>query len=438
MKRIVFATFGSLGDLNPYIAIALELKRRGHRPLIVTTDFHRAALESERLEFAPMRPSAAQLGDPAELVRTLFHPTKGPEYLIRDLVMPHVRGAYEDLDRACTGADMIVTHPLAFAGRLVAEKRSLPWRSTVLSPLSLMSAIDPPLFGPAPWLLWVRKLGVAPYRAVFKIVKRTAGAWEKPLHELRADLGLPPMTSVRPAPSNAESKGERVFAQFEGQYAPDGNLALFSRVLAEPQTDWPPNTTLCGFSRYDGNPMDASLKLELENYLGAGPPPIVFTLGSSVSMYATGFFTMAIEAARRLGHRALLITGQDPAEYKSAATDSRSSDIKVFRALPYSAVFPHAAINVHQGGVGTLAQALAAGKPQLITPVGFDQPDNARRVARLGVARGIAFEKLTPDAMTAALRKLLTLPFYGANAAAAARTVTAEEHAQRAAALLAA
>lgn len=93
MKRIVIATFGSLGDLNPYIAIALELERRGHRPLIVTTDFHRDALESEGIDFAPMRPSAAQMGDPAELVRRLFHPTKGPEYLIRDLVMPHTRNA---------------------------------------------------------------------------------------------------------------------------------------------------------------------------------------------------------------------------------------------------------------------------------------------------------------------------------------------------------
>ncbi|MGZ5151032.1 MAG: glycosyltransferase, partial [Burkholderiales bacterium] len=57
MKRIVFATFGSLGDLHPYLAIALELRRRGHLPLIVTTDVHRAAVESEDIDFAPMRPN---------------------------------------------------------------------------------------------------------------------------------------------------------------------------------------------------------------------------------------------------------------------------------------------------------------------------------------------------------------------------------------------
>jgi UDP:flavonoid glycosyltransferase YjiC (YdhE family) len=195
---------------------------------------------------------------------------------------------------------------------------------------------------------------------------------------------------------------------------------------------------LCGFSRYDGQAIDAALKLDLETWLGAGEPPIIFTLGSSVSMYATDFFDTAIESARRLGHRALLITGQDPAQYDAAIASARIplEAIRVFRYLPYSAVFPHAAVNVHQGGVGTLAQALAAGKPQLITPVGFDQPDNARRMARLGVALSIPFQKLEPDTLTAALRELLSFPRYRQNAAVLAGTVAAEEHAQRAAALL--
>jgi len=436
-KRIVFATFGSLGDLHPYLAIALTLKQRGHHPVIATSDMHREAIASEHIEFAPMRPSVPQMGDPVELVSRLFHPTKGPERLIRELVMPHVRGAYEDLDRACANADMIVTHPLAFAGRLVAEKRALPWRSTVLSPLSLMSAIDPPLFGPAPWLLAIRRFGVAPYRAIFAFAKRAVGAWEKPLHELRAELDLPTMTE---APARSQSgRGKRVYAQFEGQYAPHGNLALFSRVLAEPQEDWPPNTTICGFSRYDGKSIEAALARELNDYLSAGEPPIVFTLGSSVSMYASDFFTLAIAAAKRLGRRALLITGRDPAEHESAIASAQmpAHALKAFRYLPYSSVFPHASVNVHQGGVGTLAQALAAGKPQVIVPVGFDQPDNARRVARLGIARTIAFQKVDVDALSRALSEVLSSPRYAENAARIGRIVVTEEQEQRAAALLA-
>jgi UDP:flavonoid glycosyltransferase YjiC (YdhE family) len=72
----------------------------------------------------------------------------------------------------------------------------------------------------------------------------------------------------------------------------------------------------------------------------------------------------------------------------------------------------------------------------LITPVGFDQPDNARRLERLGLSRSIAFQKLSAGAMTEALRELVSSPACVANAAAVARTVVAEERAQRAAALL--
>jgi UDP:flavonoid glycosyltransferase YjiC (YdhE family) len=188
-KRIVFATFGSLGDLHPYIAIARELTRRGHEAVIATFDGYRAAVEAGGVEFAAMRPSLDALGDKQAVINRLLDPRRGPEYLVRGLFMPGVCESYEDLARAAAGADLLVTHPLAFAGPLLAEKRGLRWVSTVLSPLSLFSAIDPPLFPAAAWLRHVRKLGVAPYRLVFSYVRRMVRRWEEPLYRLRAELG---------------------------------------------------------------------------------------------------------------------------------------------------------------------------------------------------------------------------------------------------------
>ena len=212
----------------------------------------------------------------------------------------------------------------------------------------------------------------------------------------------------------------------------------FPRVLAEPQADWPPNTTICGFSRYDGKPLDPALERELKTWLSAGAPPVVYTLGSSVSMYATDFFNMALQTTQHLRQRALLLTGQDPAEFDAAIASAQlpANTIKVFRYLPYSAVFPHASVNVHQAGVGTLAQALAAGKPQLIVPVGFDQPDNALRAVRLGLAHSISFQKLTVAKMSAALAELTSSARYRASATVVARTIAAEEQEHRAADLL--
>ena len=405
-KRIVFAAFGSLGDLHPYIAIARELKRRGHRPLIATFDGYREAVEAAGVEFAAMRPSMSGFGDFSAVMERLVDPWKGPEYLV-NLFMPHVRESYEDLARAAAGADLLVTHPIAFAGPLLAQKEGLSWASTVLSPLSLFSAIDPPLFPAADWLRHVRKLGVAPYRMVFRIPRLMMRGWERPLYRLRAELGLP-----APGP----------IAQMEGQYSPQLNLALFSRQLAAPQPDWPANTVVCGFPRYDGPRLDTATQSALNAFLSAGEPPVVFALGSSAVMVAGDFWSQAIETARRLNRRAILVTGKPPEEFGALPPA-----IKAFQYLPYSAVFPHAAVNVHSGGIGTLAQALVAGRPQLIVPVAFDQPDNAQRAMRLGVARSIPFQKTTTGNMAPELEKLLSAPGYAARAKTAGERIGKED-----------
>src|SRR5262245_15435153 len=236
-KRVVFATFGSLGDLHPYIAIARTLIARGHQAVIATFDAYRETVESAEVGFAVMRPLTARFGDQTATIKLLFDPRKGPEYLVREMFMPHVRESYEDLARTADGADLLVSHPLAFAAPLLAEKRQLRWVSTVLAPLSLFSAIDPPHFAAAPWLNHVRRLGVGPYRQVFRLARLLMRKWELPLAALRAELGL-----RTPGP----------IAQIEGQYSPALNLALFSPLLAAPQADWPRNTQVCGFPRYDG------------------------------------------------------------------------------------------------------------------------------------------------------------------------------------------
>lgn len=413
MKKIVFATFGSLGDLHPYVAVSRELARRGHRPVIATFEEFRENVEAAGVAFAPMRPGMAAFGDKTSIMERLVDPWRGPEFLVRGMFMPYLRETYEDLARACCGADLLVTHPLALAGPLLAQKEGMRWVSSGLSPMTMFSAVDPSLFPAASWMLWVRKLGVAPYRWIFSIPRAVVRRWEQPLRELRAELGLPATDTI---------------AQLEGQFSPRLHLALFSRVLAAPQPDWPAATAVCGFPRYDGTPPDARTRGELEAFLAAGEPPIVFGLGSSAVMVAGEFWRAAIAAARVLGRRAILLTGA-PSEDLGAVPPT----VKVFNYLPYSAVFPRALAIVHSGGIGTLAQALAAGRPQLIVPVAFDQPDNARRTAKLGIARSIPFRKATAAAMTRELAALLAMPG-AADRARAIGTDVAREDGARAAA----
>jgi rhamnosyltransferase subunit B len=410
--RIVFATFGSLGDLHPYIAVARELKRRGHTPSIATFAEYREPVEAAGVGFAPMRPDIGRFGDKSEMMARLIDPRRGPELMVRELFMPHLKESYDDLERACTRADLLVTHPLTFAGPLLAQTQGMPWVSTALSPMTLFSAIDPPLFPAAGWMQWARRLGVAPYRWVFNIPRAIVRRWERPLREFRAALGLPPTDAL---------------AQFEGQFSPRMHLALFSGVLAPPQADWPAGTVVCGFPRYDGSPMERGARERVEDFLAAGDPPIVFGLGSSAVMVAGGFWRAAIAATQALGRRALLLTGG------AGDTGAVPPSIGVFDYLPYSAVFPRAAATVHSGGIGTLAQALAAARPQVITPVAFDQPDNARRTLRLGLARVLPFKRATAAALARELAIVMDGDSYARSARQVGEALSREDGARTAA-----
>jgi rhamnosyltransferase subunit B len=411
MTRFLFATIGSLGDLHPYIAVARALITRGHQAVIATAEDYRAVVEGAGVGFAPMRPSMAELGDFRALTTKIFDVYRGAEYLIRRLIMPQVRLAYEDLRNAARGADLLISHPLAFALPLVAQKYGLPWVATILSPLSFMSCYDPPVIAGASWLRKLRTLGPGPYRALFTIVKRAMARWESPLRDLRKELGLP---------------ASKKMAIFEGQFSPLCNLALFDSLLADPQPDWPIPVRVCGSPVYDGLAADAGTGDDLENFLVAGEPPIVFALGSSAVWIAGDFWDKAMAATKQLKRRAILITGP-------VIPENVPDGIRAFPYLPYSRVFPGSAAIVHQAGIGTLAQALRSGAPQLIVPVAFDQPDNARRAVARGLARTIPFKKVTTDLLASELRALLTHDDYIHAAQKVAKDLAAIDGAGRAA-----
>ena len=193
MSRFLFSTLGSLGDVHPYIAVARALISQGHEAVIATAEDYRSLIEGAGVEFAAVHPGMAEQGDYQTLVKKVFDPWRGPEYLIRRVVMPHLQEAYACLLTASDGADVVVSHPLAMALPLVAEKRGIPRVATVLSPMSFMSMYDPPVIGAAPWLHTLRVFGPGFNRFLFTVVKRGVRSWEAPLRELRRELGLAPM-----------------------------------------------------------------------------------------------------------------------------------------------------------------------------------------------------------------------------------------------------
>lgn len=422
-KRIVITTYGSLGDLHPYIALALELKRRGHSPVIATSAVYRDRVEPLGLEFYPTRPDFPSPEEQPELMKELTRKAMdartGSEYVTRELFVSQVRDSYADLTKAVEGADLLVTHPITFAGPLVAQVTGIRWVSTVLSPIIFFSAYDTLI---PPHLARMAKLfsylPVPVNRLMQVIARQGIKPWFGPVEELREELGLP----------------YRGIPIFEGQHSPQMVLALFSKVLAEPQPDWPSNTHVTGFCFYDkfkATDEPAQLQPELKEFLEGGEPPILFTLGSSAVWSAESFYQESLEAAVRLDERALLLIGHEDNRPKNLPEGCAA-----FEYAPYGEVMPRAKLIVHQGGVGTTAQALRAGLPALFVPFSHDQPDNAWRVGRLGIARMLTRGQYKAARVAKEIGALLSDPNVARRAEEVGRIVQSEDGAGRASELI--
>lgn len=118
-KRPVFFAFGSLGDIYPVLALAREMKRRGHSPVVATSAVYRQLTESEGVGFHPVRPNV-DVSDPAILSRAMDR-RNGARYIFGELILPAIRETYEDTVAAAKGADMLVTHPVTLAALLFAR-----------------------------------------------------------------------------------------------------------------------------------------------------------------------------------------------------------------------------------------------------------------------------------------------------------------------------
>jgi rhamnosyltransferase subunit B len=411
-KRIVLATWGSLGDLHPYLAVALRLAARGHEPVVATSRIHRAKVEREGIRFAPLGPHLEPTE--TELLRRAMDPRRGSEFLIRDVLYPYTQSAVREAMQAIERADLVVTHTVAFGAQLAAEKTGIPWLSGNLAPAGFFSAYDPPVLPPYVWMGRLFALGPFVGRAMRALGRAVTRRWLAPIRAARVELGLPPDRDPL----------------FDSQFSSRGTLALFSPLLGQPQPDWPPKVTVTGFAFYDRQQPEIPPPLDLEEFLDFGDPPIAFALGSAAVFVAGDFYRESIEAARLLGRRALLLIGD---EQVNPIPRPLPPGVGVFAYAPYSRVFPRAAANVHQGGIGTTAVAMRSGRPMLVVPFSHDQPDNARRVTRLGVATVIPRNAYRARRAAAALEFLLSDPACLARAGEVGKTVREEDGAEAAA-----
>lgn len=383
MARIILNTFGSYGDVFPYLAVGQCLRSRGHDPVLAAPEAYRSSVEAAGLEFAPVRPDI-DYSDP-ETFRRVMDQKRGAEVVVREILVPHLRDSYQDLAKACEGADLLLSHVLTYAAPILGEKQGIPWVSTVLSPMGFPSAYDPPALAPIPWFPRLRPLGPTVVGLLWRAMKRVSWSWSAPIRAFRQELGL--------EPGDDPLWGSASRAH--------GVLALYSRVFAAPMPDWPEQTVVCGFPFYDQDFGGGGEADRLLRFLSEGPPPVVFSLGSSAVYAAGDFYAAALDAVTQLGHRAVLVVGDAdcPKELPDAVLSIRSSAVRP--------LFDGASVIVHAGGIGTVGQAMRSGRPQIVIPFSHDHFDNARRVEQLGIGLSLNRKRLATDKLPRMLEKVL-------------------------------
>lgn len=388
-KHIVLATWGSLGDLYPYIAIAIGLRRYGFDATIATSEHHRTTVESQNLSFQAIPPDIGFVLNSPQLVNRIIHKKNGFEYLAKNILLPCIQQTYQSLLTVCKNADMLISNELIYAAPLVAECLEIPWITSALQPKTLESSRESAIYTNSK--LWN-------LNALLRRIKKSISSIHmrsriKTIQKLRACLELDSVIGYRAT--------ERGFSRM-------GTLALFSPVLGTNGTDWPPNTQVTGFPFHNPQEIKKSLHEGLMRFLDQGSPPVVFTLGTTIIQSPGKFFETSLAVVHALDCRAVILAGR-----KHRVPEILNfGKIYVTNYAPFSALFSRSSAVVHQGGIGTLAYALQAGRPMLIVPHSFDQPDNARRAVKLGVARALSPGEYTITNAATELRKILEDPSY--------------------------
>lgn len=394
---VFMISFGGPGDIHPVAALGRVLRQRGHRVVFISNPYFEPLARQLGLEFAGLG-SAEHLvhsmhgamhhshaGGPAGLVPSRWLAQGLNRWRRRSRsITGTMRWVYEKIEREqAPGETVVVARGNVFGARIAREKLGVPLVTVHLQPAMLRSEHDsaglPLPQGDRLWLRWSRRL-------LWRAIDGYADRLLLPeTNAFRSELGLAP--------------ARRLFSGWI--HSPDLVLGLFPDWFAPPQPDWPPATHLVGFPLFDERGF-REVPPELESFLGAGDPPVVFTAGS-YHRNAKTFFHVWVSVCNRLGIRGLLLS---PAN--DCIPGSLPERVLHFPYVPLSTVLPRAAAVVHHGGIGTTGLALAAGIPQLVLPFTDDQSDNAARVQRIGAGSRMSLAALHPEEAAARLKALMS------------------------------
>lgn len=357
-RRAVVLAVGSAGDVAPLVAVATRLVARGLQTTLLAPQRYGELVTGTGVEFASIGADDvfAEVFDGADL----WTANRGLAASWR-YYGAAMRTGLTILRRGWNPADtVLVSSSFAVAARLAQECDGFTNTTVHLSPSLMFSRTRPPRWPassiPPGWPRWLQHGLVS--AAERWMVDPVIGAEVNPF---RAQLGLPPQ--------------RRLFSEWI--HSPHRVAYAFPEWLALAADDWPAQGVYTGFPQWPG-PIRA-LPSEIEAFLHTGSGPIVVVTAGTAVASRPGWVDRVSGFALAQGARVIVI-GAD------SNVPMSSTSLCQVRFAPFETLLPHVQLVVHHGGIGTAAEALRAGVPQWLVPTAHDQPDNADRLQRLGLA----------------------------------------------------
>jgi len=378
--RVAILTVGTRGDLQPYIALSLGLKRAGHDVLLCGPENFTDWVAGYGIDYLPggidvqallQTPEGREMvaGNPLAILRNA---RKIGTRLLRD----NIKASTE----AVEGVDVIIFHPKVPVAFDLAEYHKVPLIATAFQPILTATGEFPVLDFAG------RSLGRRLNRLTYSALRASRGLFAKEMNQWRQDsLGLKPLAR---------------FARTDILHGkPVSALHAFSETVVPRPADWPAHAYMTGYWFLDG-PADWLPSPALQIFLDAGAPPVYVGFGSMPDKDPAAKADIVMKALALADCRAVVSAGWGGMDVSSLPDTMFAID-----GAPHDKLFPLMQAIVHHGGAGTTAAALRAGKPQIIVPYFGDQPFWGRRVEALGVAPPyLPQRKLTPQKLARALR----------------------------------
>jgi sterol 3beta-glucosyltransferase len=407
--KIGLQTWGSDGDILPFMALADGLSSAGHEVTVAYTSV-------DNKDYSQM--GKAMNIKLIKAVENFEIETDGAIYdimktydLLKELRLmlemyfdPVVEEMYEASKTLCIKNDIVIGHVINHTLVTAAEKYNCPRVSLAFFPIAIPTKYVSPIgVSMGKWLnslIW----SFGDYIAGKKLFQSA--------RELREKEGLPPIKSL----------------QKELYTSEELTLLATSRELCQRQPDWGDNIEICGPLKPPKNDAQSEIPKDLHTFLDAGVPPVYITFGSCTQFDLENTTRLFIEAAKLSGNRAII-----QSEWDKLSLNNDDPNIYKVNKIPHDQIFPHCSMIVHHGGAGTTQSALIAGKPSLVVAHAFDQPFWGKQLQRLGVAgKPLHRRSVTADKIARGIKKILSSPKILENSKSMGQTMKKENGVSRA------